>query len=162
MATSWSYLPRPALRRSKPNHYTSAHAQCRRPLDSIGSGPGRCQCLEWATQHSLYRVAIGELSVDETCRSGIFPNVLHKRFWISASDSCGVDRARRTTSAVEDFPRNGLQWAYAVDRTQFNRLLGHAENDAAGFVLRHSPSARLTHFEQPARAVVAHAGHDDS
>src|SRR5271165_1154873 len=65
-------------------------------------------------------------------------------------------------TSTEDFPRNGLQWAHALDGTELNRLLGHAEDDAGGFVLGHSPSARLPHFEQSARTVVAHAGHDDS
>ena len=63
---------------------------------------------------------------------------------------------------VQDRPGNRFKRDDLVDAVQFDRLFWHAEDDAGGFVLGDCCGAGLLHLEHAARAIVSHAGEDDS
>jgi hypothetical protein len=63
---------------------------------------------------------------------------------------------------LHDFESDAVEREHLVRRSALNRLLGHPEHDAALLALGDRPCARVFHLEQPARAVIAHAGEQDT
>ncbi len=63
---------------------------------------------------------------------------------------------------VRDGVGDTLERHHAADGTQANRLLGHAEYDAAFFVLGDGECPHYFHGMQAVRPVVAHARQDDA
>jgi len=62
--------------------------------------------------------------------------------------------------AYENRSGYGLQRQNFDDAGELDRFLGHAENDAGGFVLRDGNGASLLHFQHAPRTVVSHSGQD--
>jgi hypothetical protein len=58
--------------------------------------------------------------------------------------------------------RDGLEWTIDFDRIRPNRLLGHSEDQATGFILRDGERSGLPHGQQAAGTVITHARQNDA
>ena len=62
----------------------------------------------------------------------------------------------------QDAAANFVQTEHQIDTAEFDRFLGHAEDDAGGLVLRQVIGAVLLHLEHPGGAVATHPRKDDA
>src|SRR5215468_8900627 len=63
---------------------------------------------------------------------------------------------------VNDLRGQQFERQHLVGRPELDRLARHAEHHGGRLVLRDREGAGHLHFLQAARAVIAHAGHDDA
>src|SRR5262249_48172079 len=91
-------------------------------------------------------------------------------------DITEIDRGA-WSGVARDRATNGIEFASAPERAEGrfgqegqrcrldggaegDRLLGHSENHAGGLILGDGVRPTLAHRQEPARTIVAHAGHD--
>ena len=68
----------------------------------------------------------------------------------------------RRSSGLNDQGGNRFERQYSGGRVEFDSFLGHAENDATGFVLCDRGRSCIAHFPEPSCTIVSHARHDDA